>query len=199
MSIPVIRFRRLAAAAAAVGALAVAGAILAQNAARSPAALDAARYTSAGELEFPTNTDEWIAVGAGLGGDYEETPFDPSNPGTITMVRMEPSAYRYLRDNGRYADGTMLLLTFYQTQQKPEPQLRGFVQGDVAAREIHVIDRARFREEGRAFFVYPGATQSVAAKMPVGSECVVCHAEHGQFDSTFSQFYPLVRERVRQD
>jgi len=62
---------------------------------------------------------------------------------------MEPHAYAYLLENGRYADGTMFLLSLYETQEKPEPALNGFVQGNVAAREIHIIDRAKY-EDGRA-------------------------------------------------
>jgi hypothetical protein len=156
------------------------------------AQLQVAEYTADGQLVFPSGTERWITVGTGLGGDYGEQAFDPQNPGTITVVQMEPAAYDYFVQNERYADGTMLLLTFYSVQQKPEPQLRGFVQQDAVQREIHVIDRSKFAEESRAFFLFPLGSERAPA-MPVGSECVVCHEEHGDFDATFTQFYPVVR------
>jgi hypothetical protein len=162
---------------------------------RNSVNLSVARYTADGRLAFPEGTDRWIAIGTGLGGDYEETVFDPANPGSLNVVQMEPSAYEFFSQNGRYADGTMLLLTFYRTLEKPEPALRGFVQGEVALREIHVIDKVRYASEGRAFFAYPPGTDSVAP-FAEGSECVVCHSEHGAYDATFTQFYPVIRDRV---
>ncbi len=95
-----------------------------------------------------------------------------------------------LRETGRYADGTMLLLTFYRPQSKSVPPLRGFVQGEILQREIHVIDRKRFPEEGRAFFNFAGTTAQSGSRVPLGSECVKCHVQHGQLDATFAQFYP---------
>jgi hypothetical protein len=155
--------------------------------------LTAASYSASGELQFPTDAATWVVLGTSLGSDYAEGAFDPSNPGVIGVVQIEPSAYRRVLETGAYPDGTMLLLTFYRAEAQSEPQLQGFVQGAVRAREIHVIDRQRFPAEGRAFFVYPGTETKVAAATPVGSECVRCHTEHGRFDATFVQFYPPFR------
>ncbi|MBN1236905.1 MAG: cytochrome P460 family protein [Gammaproteobacteria bacterium] len=156
--------------------------------------VDAARYSPGGELIFPADADRWVALGAGIGSDYSEEPFDPQNPGAIGVVQMEPAAYEHFLATGRYADGTMLLLTFYAVQQKPEPALQGFVQGDVLQREIHVIDRQRFPEEQRAFFLFPGSDVQQAAALPQGSRCVECHTAHGDLDATFIQFYPALRQ-----
>jgi hypothetical protein len=175
--------------------LLVASAVLAQTR-PSGASLDQARYGADGSLTFPADATGWVTLGASLGGDYAEGAFDAKNPGVFGVVQIEPSAYRALREGGKYADGTMLLLTFYQAQSQSEPQLKGFVQGDVLSREIHVIDRGRFPEEGRAFFMFPGAASQVGAKMPLGSRCVECHGEHAKLDATFAQFYPLIRDLV---
>src|SRR5690349_6210014 len=153
-------------------------------------------HYAAGSLEFPTDAFGWVMLGADIGGDYATGAFDPKTPGTIGVVQIEPAAYRYLLDHGEYADGTMLLLTFYRAESQSEPQLRGFVQGPVTAREIHVIDRKRFPEEGRAFFVFPGDSTRTGVKQPLGSTCVVCHKEHGQLDATFAQFYPPIRQLI---
>jgi hypothetical protein len=178
-----------------LGTVVVAAAVLAQAGPRDGArrALSGARYASDGALRFPEGTEHWVTLGASIGGDYAEGSFDSQKPGTIGVVQLEPNAYRALRETGRYADGTMLLLTFYQAQSKSEPQLKGFVQGEVQSREIHVIDRKRYPEEGRAFFLFPGAASKVGARLPLGSRCVECHSEHGRFDATFAQFYPLIR------
>jgi len=158
--------------------------------------LTAASYTESGELRFPTDTESWIFVGTTLGGDYSEEPFDPAVGATFGVVQMEPAAYRHFIANGAYADGTMLLLSFHTSATKSEPQLQGLVQGELEAQEIHVIDKARFAE-GRAFFFYAGGGQAtpVAERFPEGSECVSCHIEHGAYDGTFTQFYPLLRSR----
>lgn len=164
--------------------------------AQSADALAAPRYSSDAELELPAETDRWILLGTGFGGEYADLPFDPDNPGSFGVVQMEPSAYDYFLEHGRYADGTMLLLTFYPAAEKAEPPLQGFTQGDAALREIHVIDRTRFVEEGRAFFVFrPG--EDAATAVPPGSECVQCHNEHGAYDATFTQFYPTIRHLLR--
>lgn len=161
--------------------------------------LDAARYSPAGELEFPDDTARWILLGASLGGEYADEPFDSSAPGAFGIVQMEPSAYEYFLEHGEYADGTMLLLTFYPAQGRSEPPLQGFTQGDPTVREIHVIDRARFGTEGRAFFVYPPGVGSPVAAVPPGNDCVTCHNEHGEHDATFTQFYPALRHLTQRN
>ena len=158
-------------------------------------ALDTAHYTDAGELVYPGNLDEWIVMGASLGSEYGDQPFDPAAPGSIGMVQMEPQAYRYFLENREYADGTMFLLSFFAAQGQSQPQLPGFVQGEMTAQEIHVIDRARFTE-GRGFFVFRNPQQASAARLPDGNDCVVCHMEHGAFDGTFTQFYPTIRDHL---
>jgi hypothetical protein len=157
--------------------------------------LDVAEYTAAGELVFPADVDQWIHLGSSLGGGYsEEVAFAPEDPGTFHVTTIEPTAYRYLLEHKEYADGTMLLLSFYNTQPAPEPKLNGFVQGNLAAREIHVIDRSRFADE-RGFFLFAeGVTESQL--VPAPNQCLTCHAEHARFDGTFTQFYPPIRELV---
>ena len=164
--------------------------------AQAPVEINAAAFNATGQLHFPENTDRWITVGSGLGGTYESTEVAMDGPGTLSHVQMEPEAYEFFLENGFYAEGTMLLLTFFNVLEKPEPALRGFAQGNIAQREIHVIDARRFADEGRAFFIFPSDSTLPAAPLPVGSECVSCHAEHGEFDGTFTQFYPNIRSRL---
>jgi hypothetical protein len=146
-----------------------------------------------GALAFPENTDRWILLGSAIGGNYSDEPFTAEDLRSIGVVQMEPTAYDYFLEHREYADGTMMLLTFYGADEKPVPALQGFTQGPVLQREIHVIDRGRFAEEGRAFFVFPGDATAPSPAIPPGSECVSCHTEHGDFDATFVQFYPALR------
>lgn len=159
--------------------------------------LGVAQYNAEGQLLKPANLEEWIQAGASLGSDYGEGPFDPQNPGAIGVVQMEPTAYRYFMENGTYADGTMFLLSFFAAEAQSSPQLPGFVQGDMRAQEIHVIDKARFGDQlGHAFFMFPIAGPTASTRLPAGNDCVTCHTEEGAFDGTFSQFYPQVRARL---
>lgn len=161
--------------------------------------LGVARYNGQDQLLFPGDTDTWVHLGSSLGGDYREGPFDPASPGTIGVVKMEPAAYRYFVEHGEYADGTMFLLSFYPSEAKSDPQLAGFVQGDMSAQEIHLIDKERFTE-GRGFFLYEAdaGAGSASTKVPDGSRCVQCHIPEGDYDGTFIQFYPAIRDLPRQ-
>lgn len=159
--------------------------------------LGVAQYNAEGQLLKPANLEEWIQAGASLGSEYGEGPFDPQNPGSIGVVQMEPNAYRYFMENGTYADGTMFLLSFFRAEAQSSPQLPGFVQGDLDAQEIHVIDKARFGDQlGHAFFLYPPGGATASTRIPAGNDCVTCHTEEGAFDGTFTQFYPTMRTRL---
>ena len=173
----------------AVAALFSAGPVIAQG------NLGVAEYTTGGQLVYPDNLDEWIVMGASLGADYKEQAFDPASPGSLGMVQMEPTAYRYFLEHREYADGTMFLLSFFDARSQSDPQLQGFIQGDMRQQEIHVIDSSRFAE-GRGFFVYRSRDLTSAVKMPDGSSCVQCHTAEGAYNGTFAQFYPTIRDLI---
>ncbi len=158
--------------------------------------LDVAQYNAAGELQRPANLEEWIMAGTSLGSDYGEGPFDPQKPGGIGVVQMEPTAYRYFMEHGTYADGTMFLLSFYRAEAQSSPQLPGYVQGDMYAQEIHVLDKARFDEGGHAFFMFPTPQTMASERVAAGNTCVACHTKEGSFDGTFTQFYPRLRAKL---
>ncbi|MEY4641153.1 MAG: hypothetical protein RLZZ227_1147 [Pseudomonadota bacterium] len=162
--------------------------------------LDVAQYNDAGELQRPANLVEWIQTGASLGSEYSELPFDAAKPGSLGVVQIEPAAYRYFVENGTYADGTMFLLSFYRAEAQSAPQLPGFVQGDMFLQEIHVIDKARFADDsGHAFFTFAAPEVMTSERIAAGNECTACHLEHGAFDGSFTQFYPLMRARLARD
>ena len=158
--------------------------------------LNVAQYSSTNELWYPPGLDTWIQTGATLGSEYNDKPFDPQHPGTIGVVQMEPSAYRYFMEHKTYAEGTMFLLSFYRAEGKSDPQLPGFVQGALTSQEIHVLDKSRFGPDGHAFFIFQKPDQQVSTAMPPGNPCVACHMKHGKFNGTFAQFYPTIRTQL---
>jgi len=159
--------------------------------------LDAARFSDSDELLRPANLDEWMFLGASLGMGYNNVDFDPKSPGNFQVVLMEPSAYAYFKTNGRYANGSMFLLSFYRTEQRISIDRAGFVQGELKNFEIHLLDRSRFAE-GHAFYLF-GPKDDKGAVLPPGSPCVECHVRDGAFDGTFAQFYPAIRHRIPVD
>lgn len=167
--------------------------------AQAQTGLGVAQYNASDQLVFPEHTDEWVFLGSSLGSDYGEAPFDPADPGAIGVVQMEPAAYRYFLENREYADGTMFLLSFFASEAESSPQLPGFVQGALQAKEIHVIDSARFTE-GRGFFLYQAAATpgTASSKLPDNSSCVQCHIPEGRYNGTFTQFYPTIRDLTTQ-
>lgn len=177
-------------------ALCLSLALLAPGLLQAQDLVGAARYSEAGELQRPADLATWVHMGSSLGSDYREEPFDPASPGVIGVVQMEPAAYRYFLENGRYADGSMFLLSFYKAEQNSDPQLQGFVQGDLQAQEIHVIDGKRF-EDGRAFFMFQDPQQTSSTALPAGNDCVQCHEAEGDYNGTFMQFYPALRALPR--
>ena len=166
----------------------------ASDAAPTPAdSLHAARYDGT-RLLRPDDLDRWVFLGASLGMDYNNTTFSPESPGAFHVVLMEPSAYEYFMKHGRYADGSMFLLSFYDTQRGVSVDRAGYVPGALSAFEIHVIDRARYTEK-HAFFPF-AKDDAKADVLPPGSPCVQCHVPKGAYEGTFTQFYPPIRARV---
>ena len=179
----------------AVGAVSAVSAVGPAGAGAATDALTVARFDASGRLLRPERLDRWVFVGAGLGMNYSGDAFSVEHPGAFQVVLMEPAAYDYLRRHGRYADGTMFLLSFYSTEHASSIDRSGFTPGALSAFEIHVIDRARY-SEGRAFFSF-GRDAQQAAALPPGSDCVQCHVPKGAYDGTFTQFYPPLRGQGR--
>ncbi|WP_346838278.1 cytochrome P460 family protein [Microbulbifer sp. SAOS-129_SWC] len=176
--------------------LAIVTALLAAGSAAAPR-IDVARFDGADNLQRPVNLDEWIFVGAIVGHGYPDGDarhFSAASPGRIQVVQMEPGAYHYLQQHGEYADGTLLALSFYDTQKKPAPVVDGAVQGALSSFEIHLLDKQKFADRS-AFYVFSNDA-STAPMIPAGNNCVACHQKDGAYDGTFVQFYPALRDRL---
>jgi len=159
--------------------------------------LAVAQHTSDGKLRRPQNLDQWVFLGTSLGMGYNEPQSSSGGPGQFQVVLMEPAAYRYFVEHGRYAQGSMFLLSFYDSDQRRSINRTGFVQADLSNYEIHLIDGER-SSEGRMFYLF-GPDDTEGSALPKGNNCVRCHVTHGAFDGTFAQFYPTLRHRIPKD
>ena len=190
--------RRMAALlAVAAGTLALAVAARGQEPSQAAThTLQIAQLTPKGKLQKPADLDSWIFLGTSLGMGYKPGSFNAAHPGQFQVVLMEPNAYRHFVEHGSYAQGSMFLLSFYDTdKQQRSINQNGFTQADLTNYEIHVIDPAK---EGHAFYVFDPDDKE-GNPVPPGNACVRCHVDHGAFQGTFAQFYPTLRPMIPKD
>jgi hypothetical protein len=160
--------------------------------------LAVARFDSAGKLLKPADLASWVFLGTSLGMGYNPGSFNAKNPGQFQVVLMEPNAYRYFVKQKRFAPGSMLLLSFYDTEQRRRSiSQQGFVQADLTNYEIHLVDPRKV-PDGRTFYTFD-ANDTKGSPLPAGNACVRCHLDHGAFDGTFAQFYPTIRPLIPKD
>lgn len=154
--------------------------------------VDVARFDDNGKLIIPANLDEWIFIGSSLGMGYSQENFDPDSPGMFQIARMEPQAYRSFKQTGQFADGTMISLHFYGSQNEISINRAGFVMDDLHFGEIHYKDSERF-PDGFNFYTF-NAGQDAAEEIALPNECVACHKRDAAYDGVFVQFYPAIHE-----
>jgi hypothetical protein len=161
----------------------------------SPKALSVARFTPDGKLQKPADLTNWVFLGASLGMGYNPGSFNAARPGQFQIVLMEPTAYRHFVQTGRYAPGSMFLLSFYDSDtQRRSINQNGFTQAELTNFEIHLI-REGSGDDAHVFYMF-GARASEGTRLPDGNACVRCHVDHGAFQATFAQFYPTIRPLI---
>src|SRR5215471_20079246 len=119
--------------------------------AEGPAA-DGPQYSKDGRLMRPQNFREWIFLSAGLGMTYG--PLAAAEP-RFDNVFVNPSAYRYFLDTGRWPDKTVLVLEVRSAKSEGSINRGGHFQTDVVGIETHVKDEKRFPRRW-AFFGFKG-------------------------------------------
>jgi len=152
---------------------------------------DGPQFTSNGELRNPRNYREWIFLSSGLGMTYGPlgANADRENP-TFDNVYVNPSAYRSFLANGRWPDKTVLVLEVRASQSKGSINQGGHFQTGLVGIEVHVKDTRL--PGGWAFYGF-GKDREAAKPIPASASCYSCHAEHGEVDTTFVQFYPTLQ------
>ena len=143
------------------------------------------------------NYREWVWLSSGFGmaygpGTQAENPDPP-----FDNVFVNPEAYRAFLKTGAWPDKTVLVLEIRSSQQKGSINQHGHFQGDGARVEVHVKDARRFPEKGWAFFMF-GESAKSAPPAAADTSCFSCHEKSGAVDTTFVQFYPILRDVARQ-
>lgn len=152
------------------------------------------RYTADGQLMLPGDYREWVFLSSGLGMSYE--PEGGKRPPAFHNVFVNPAAYRAFLATGMWPDRTILVLELRASANKGSIIRNGYYQSDVLAIEGEVKDRAKFPENGWAFFGF--GKSSTGKMLPRTQDCYACHREHGAVDNTFVQFYPVLLDIAKQ-
>lgn len=176
-----------------------AAALAASASASPPTDRHAAQSGERAALTRP-DIERWVFLGAtvdhGVVPDDGTRKFGADDPGFILVTQMEPGAFEYFRKHKRYADGTTFATSFYKPHENPRPAMDGVVQGELAVLFVHRLQRDG---EGwrHAFHVFMNG-KDTAKRMPDGNECVACHTKNGDLDGTYVQFYPVLRDLLRE-
>jgi hypothetical protein len=145
-------------------------------------------YSADGKMLFPADYREWVYLTSGLDMTYGPAA-PPAGQHRFDNVFVDPAAYRAFKASGTWPDKTVMVLEVRKTAEKGSINQAGQYQTDVAAIEVHVKDKARFKD-GWGFFGFNG--QQPSSLIPATASCYSCHADHGVVDTTFVQFYPTL-------
>ncbi|MBX3412451.1 MAG: cytochrome P460 family protein [Pirellulales bacterium] len=154
-------------------------------------------YNAEGSLLRPEGYERWTLVGTSLGLDYSpgQKP-DPSKPGLFHNVYMQPEAFDHYVATGEFLEQTIFVVT-----NNPAAKLKGDDEinrnGHYAAPsmglEVSVRDTERF-EDDWGFFMYYSTTGKRTTSKPFKREaCYDCHAQHGEDNAVFTQFYSVLK------
>lgn len=147
---------------------------------------------TADEFKFPASYREWVFLSSGVNMSYSPNAAgtEPDKP-VFDNVFVNPKAYRAFLENGKWPDGTVMVLEIRGGSNKGSINQQGHFQGeDIRDIEIHVKDTKRF-EGGWSFFGFDRSGNN-GKQFPRTASCYSCHKEHGAVDTTFVQFYPTL-------
>jgi hypothetical protein len=155
------------------------------------------QFTADGKLKRPEGWEGWVLAGTSMGLTYNEPreapkPGDP--PGTFLNVYVQPWAYDRFLEEGEFPEETMFILSMSEPVRKADPARGGFYQGPIQLMEVH-LKQEGLHESGWAFYGFGGGADAVD-RFPDTAPCYECHADNGDFDHAFVQFYPKIRERL---
>ena len=144
-------------------------------------------YTPDGKILPPTDYRDWIFLTAGFDLSYADGPARTTH--SFGNVFVDRPSYAAFVKTGAWPDKTIFVLESRAGSADDPLVKRGqFQAGPVTGMELHVKDAAR---GGWAFYGI-GKDGAPASMFPKTAGCYSCHAEHGQTDSTFTQFYPTL-------
>ena len=95
-------------------------------------------YNGAGALVRPLGWEEWVFLGSALNLGYSTGA--PPTRDILSVVYMEPTAYRYFKATGEFREGTMTALATYRAGAAGPPAERGIVPTAPSGFEMSVKD-----------------------------------------------------------
>jgi hypothetical protein len=125
------------------------------------------------------------------GYNMSYSPMNMPDMSQFDNVFVDPAAYAAFQTTGTWPDKTVMVLEPRQGQQKGSINQEGRFQTDRLGLEVHVKDTARFAG-GWAFFAF-GRAEDPGQLVPTTAACYSCHAAHAAVDTTFVQFYPILK------
>lgn len=142
-------------------------------------------------VRIPSEYPEWVLVGTATGLSYSEgtrAVGDHDAPGAFTQVYLEPTAYRHFRQRGEFPEGTTLVLEIRRPTSGVSIARGGWFAGRLQG--VHAAVKGEAYDGGWAYFdvAEDGGTRQLAA-----GSCASCHAQHGETDNVFTQFYPRLQ------
>ena len=178
----------------ALAPLVVCGAMAVWAADSPPEGMTVPHYDQQGRLLRPEGYKTWVHVGVNLGLGYQENTQEPTKPGQFMNVYMQPEAYRYYERTGRFPEKTMLALVQYKPENMGSIARSGLMSGQHVGLSFAVKDSEHV-DESWAYYGFATRNGFLDATDARPKEaCYNCHAEHGEDDNVFVQFYPLLRD-----
>jgi hypothetical protein len=165
--------------------------------AQSPPADEMPQFTTDGLLMRPQGFEAWVMVGTSTGLSYNPAvnAQPGAGPGMFHNVYLQPWAYRHFKATGKFPEGSMFVLTFFEPVRDAAPARAGFYPGDrLPSFEVHV-KRAGLHESGWGFFGFDRDTEQ-SGMVPGSASCYSCHAKEAKTDHVFTQFYPALRQPI---
>src|SRR5262249_8584906 len=171
---------------------------------------DEPRYTPSGDLILPKGFETWVFVGSNLGLSYTPEAAAAASarpPGPPRQqfhnVSINKAAYDYFSANGRFPEGTVLVMQVFEAADK-EPRsvlASGVFNGRRVGLEVAVKNASR--PDGKTTpwayynFTDPSDRSKVLASATAFPDetCANCHQLHASIDNVWVQFYPALRDR----
>ena len=171
---------------------------------------DEPRYAPSGDLLLPNGFETWVFVGSNLGLSYTpdaaaaaSAPPPRAPRQQFHNVSINKAAYDYFLGNGRFPEGTVLVMQVFEAADK-EPKdvlASGVFNGRRVGLEVAVKNASR--PDGKTTpwayynFTDPSDRTKALPSAPAFPDqaCANCHQRHASIDNVWVQFYPALRDR----
>ena len=153
-------------------------------------------YSPEGLLLRPEGWESWVLAGTSIGLTYNERAPTPAGeaPGFFLNVYIQPWAYEQFMETAAFPEGSMFVPAGSQPQDRADPALGGFYQGELALLEVHVKNQ-NAHDSGWGFYDFVG-DEDTGEIHPADADCYSCHRDEAGYDNVFVQFYPTMCEKL---